>query len=141
VAGMMTKLAGRPARTFSIGFDDPRYNEIHYARIAARHNASDQHEYFVTPDDILSLINKAVPAYDEPFGNSSIVPTYYCARLASENGVTHLLAGDGGDELFGGNARYVEDRVFQHYSSIPQWMRRSCVEPAVSVGNSWGGLG
>jgi asparagine synthase (glutamine-hydrolysing) len=88
----------------------------------------------------LSLIEKAVPAYDEPFGNSSIIPTYYCARLAAENGVTHLLAGDGGDELFGGNSRYVEDRVFQHYRSIPLWMRRLCVEPAVSIGRSLTGF-
>jgi len=139
VAGLMSQSAKQPARTFSIGFDDPRYNEIEYARIAAAHNKSRHHEYFVTPDDILALIERAVPAYDEPFGNSSIIPTYYCARLAAENGVTHLLAGDGGDELFGGNARYLDDRVFQKYSAIPRSVR-SVIEPVVSAGNSWTNL-
>jgi asparagine synthase (glutamine-hydrolysing) len=137
IAGLIGQSTNEPARTFSIGFDHPRYNEIHYARIAAAHHKSNHHEYFVKPDDILTLIEKAVPAYDEPFGNSSIIPTYYCARLAAENGVTHLLAGDGGDELFGGNSRYVEDRVFQRYGSIPHWIRRFCIEPAVSMGCSW----
>jgi asparagine synthase (glutamine-hydrolysing) len=136
IAGLMSQCAKEPARTFSIGFDDPRYNEIEYARIAAAHNKSRHHEYFVTPADILALIERAVPAYDEPFGNSSIIPTYYCARLAAENGVTHLLAGDGGDELFGGNARYLDDRVFQHYNRIPGPVRR-VMEPVVSAGSSW----
>src|SRR2546427_668054 len=136
IVGMLSQLTTEPARTFSIGFDDSRYNEMHYARITARHNKSSHHEYFVTPNDVLALIQRAVPAYDEPFGNSSIIPTYYCARLAAENGVTHLLAGDGGDELFGGNARYLEDRVFQHYSLIPGSVR-SVMEPVVTAGSSW----
>jgi len=141
VAGLVSKCTNEPASTFSIGFDDSRYNEIEYARIAARHHNFKHHEYFVTPDDILALIEKAVPAFDEPFGNSSIVPTYYCARLAAENGVTHLLAGDGGDELFGGNSRYVHDQVFQRYGSIPLWMRRLLIEPVVATGGSWTRLG
>lgn len=136
VSGLVGQATNRPPNTFSIGFDDPRYNEIQYARIAAGHFKANHHEYFVTPDDILALIEKAVPAYDEPFGNSSIVPTYYCARLAAENGVTHLLAGDGGDELFGGNARYIEDRVFQHYSAIPALLRQFMIEPAVRAGGA-----
>ncbi len=136
IAGLLSQVTKEPARTFSIGFDDPRYNEINFARIAATHNKSKHHEYFVKPDDILTLIEKAVPAYDEPFGNSSVIPTFYCARLAAENGVTHLLAGDGGDELFGGNVRYVDDRVFQQYHSIPLWLRRFCIEPAVSTGSA-----
>src|SRR2546422_11304031 len=132
IVGMLSQLTTEPARTFSIGFDDSRYNEMHYARITARHNKSRHHEYFVTPNDVLALIQRAVPAYDEPFGNSSIIPTYYCARLAAENGVTHLLAGDGGDELFGGNSRYADDRVFQLYSSIPLSVRRLLIEPLVN---------
>jgi asparagine synthase (glutamine-hydrolysing) len=140
VAGFVGQLTTQPPRTFSIGFDDARYNEIQYARIAAKRFSADHHEYFVKPDDIVSLVQKAVRVYDEPFGNSSIVPTYYCARLAAEHGVTHLLAGDGGDELFGGNARYVQDRVFQHYGKIPLWMRRALLEPAISRTSRWTGL-
>jgi asparagine synthase (glutamine-hydrolysing) len=131
VSGFVGRVTGQPPRTFSIGFDDPRYNEIEYARIAAKHFQADHHEYFVKPEDIPTLAQKAVQVYDEPFGNSSIVPTYYCARLAAEHGVSHLLAGDGGDELFGGNSRYADDRVFQRYSQIPAVVRRWMIEPAV----------
>jgi asparagine synthase (glutamine-hydrolysing) len=137
IVGLVARSTNEPVRTFSIGFDDPRYNEMHYARLAATHNKSKHHEYFVTPNDILRLIQTAVPAYDEPFGNSSIIPTYSCARLAAESGIKHLLAGDGGDELFGGNSRYADDRVFQHYSLIPRPVKRLLIEPAVSIGNSW----
>jgi asparagine synthase (glutamine-hydrolysing) len=132
VAGITGQSTRRPARTFSIGFGDERYNEIEYARVAARHFGTDHHEYFVKPPDVLELLPGAVAAYDEPFGNSSMIPSYYCARLAAESGVTHLLAGDGGDELFGGNQRYADDRVFQRYTVLPAWLRRGLIEPLAS---------
>jgi asparagine synthase (glutamine-hydrolysing) len=132
VAGFVGRLTAQPPRTFSIGFDDARYNEIQYARIAAKHFSADHHEYFVKADDIPMVVRNAAQIYDEPFGNSSIVPTYHCARLAVEHGVTHLLAGDGGDELFGGNARYADDRVFQRYRRVPRWLRHGVLEPTVS---------
>jgi asparagine synthase (glutamine-hydrolysing) len=131
IAGLVGETGAEPARTFSIGFDDARYNEIHYARIAALQYRSKHHEYFVKPNDVLELLHKTASAFDEPFGNSSVIPTYYCARLAAEQGVTHLLAGDGGDELFGGNSRYVEDRAFQRYGRIPSWMRCRLLEPII----------
>jgi len=140
VVGLVAQATAQAPRTFSIGFDDPRYNEIHYARIAARHFSADHHEYFVKPDDVAPLALKAAQAYDEPFGNSSIVPTYHCARLAAQHGITHLLAGDGGDELFGGNARYAADRVFQRYGRAPRWMREWFVEPALSRAAQWTNL-
>ncbi len=130
VSGLVGRITGRPPRTFSIGFDDPRYNEIEYARIAARHFQADHHEYFVTPQDIVDLLQKARAVYDEPFGNSSIIPAYFCARVGVENGLTHMLAGDGGDELFGGNQRYADDRVFQRYAMLPRWLRHGLVDPA-----------
>lgn len=131
VSGLVGKITGLPAKTFSIGFDDPRYNEMGFARIAASHFKTDHNEYFVTAQDILDLIPKAVSSFDEPFGNSSIIPTYYCARLGARNGITHMLAGDGGDELFGGNQRYASDRVFQLYSVIPSWIRKLLIEPGL----------
>jgi asparagine synthase (glutamine-hydrolysing) len=132
ISGLVGKLTAKPPATFSIGFEDPRYNEIEYARIAARHFRADHHEYFVSPDDILNLLRKAYSVYDEPFGNSSIVPAYYCARLAAENGVRYMLAGDGGDELFGGNQRYASDRIFQRYFIIPGVARSHFLEPLVA---------
>jgi asparagine synthase (glutamine-hydrolysing) len=140
VTGFVKSLTGEPPHTFSIGFDDPRYNEIRYARIAARHFSTNYHEYFVTPQDILDVVERAAKAYDEPFGNSSIVPTYHCARLAAEHGMTHLLAGDGGDELFGGNDRYAHDRIFQQYRRIPLPLRRFIIERAALPAAQWTGL-
>ncbi len=133
VSGLTGRNTGRPAKTFSIGFDDARYNEIEYARIAASHFKTEHYEYFVTAQDILDLIPKAVSAFDEPFGNASIIPAYYCARLGCQHGVTHMLAGDGGDELFGGNQRYADDRIFQRYSIIPAWVRNALLEPGLEL--------
>src|SRR5699024_9955785 len=67
--------------------------------------------------------------YDEPFGNSSAVAVYYCAKLAAKDGVERLLAGDGGDELFAGNARYAKQQIFEHYNLIPSALRKRLLEP------------
>jgi asparagine synthase (glutamine-hydrolysing) len=68
---------------------------------------------------------------DQPFGNSSVLPAYYCARMARADGVTRLLAGDGGDELFGGNSRYAKQRVFGWYDTLPGPLRRQLLEPVL----------
>jgi asparagine synthase (glutamine-hydrolysing) len=129
IAGILTEVTGRPAKTYSIGFAAEGYDEMGYARIAARHFGTEHHEYYVTPDDVLTAIPDIARAYDQPYGNSSAVPTYYCARLASEDGVDALMGGDGGDELFGGNARYAKQQLFDVYGRIPQALRRTLVEP------------
>lgn len=119
----------KPLRTFSIGFGVDSYNELEYARIAAQAFKAQSTEYNVTAQDIVASFRSIAAAYDEPFGNSSAVPTLFCAKLAASHGVTHLLAGDGGDELFGGNERYARQRVFQAYYRLPQWLRRKLIEP------------
>lgn len=129
VAGVLGKVGGRPARTFSIGFGVSSHDETHYARISARHFGCDATEYHVTPDDIVASFDRIASAYDEPFGNSSAVPTLFCAQLAAKAGIDHLLAGDGGDELFGGNERYAKQKVFEIYGGLPSWMRRGILEP------------
>jgi len=133
VSGMLGQVSGRPPRTFSIGFGVDEFNELEYARISNRRFHAIAHEYNVTPDDIVDAFPRIAQAYDEPFGNSSAVPTYFCARLARENGVTHLLAGDGGDEIFGGNERYARQRVFEIYRSVPAALRRSLIEPLAGL--------
>jgi len=105
VTGMVREVAGRVS-TYSIGFDAAGYDEMEFARIAARHFGADHHEYYVTPDDLVRSIEDVAASYDQPFGNSSALPAYYCALQARKGGVMKLLAGDGGDELFGGNSRY-----------------------------------
>lgn len=119
VSGFLSK--ARPhAKTFSIGFDADGYDETEYARIASKHFGTDHYEYYVTPEDVLNIIPRVAQAYDEPFGNSSAIPAYYCAKLAKENGCHTLLAGDGGDEIFGGNERYVKQKLFETYLKLPK---------------------
>lgn len=130
VAGMLAKVAsGRETHSFSIGFEAEGYDEMAFARIAAKHFGVKHHEYYVTPDDLVRSIPKVAASFDQPFGNSSAVPAYHCALLAKEHGVTRLLAGDGGDELFGGNSRYAKQRLFDAYAKVPTWLRRGLIEP------------
>jgi asparagine synthase (glutamine-hydrolysing) len=119
VAGLLTELRGRPAKTYSIGFSAEGFDEMRYARITARHFAT----------DVVDAIPLIARAYDEPFGNDSAVPAYYCARMAHADGVQVLLAGDGGDEIFGGNARYAKQKLFEAYGAVPSAVRRGLIEP------------
>ncbi|HED39453.1 MAG TPA: asparagine synthase (glutamine-hydrolyzing) [Chromatiales bacterium] len=129
VSGMLAEISDSPPPCYSIGFASEGYDEIAYARIAAKHFGNVINEYYVTPDDIVDAIPKIARAYDEPFGNSSAVPTYYCAQLARENGTRLLLAGDGGDELFAGNARYATQKIFDLYQQLPSVLRKGLIEP------------
>jgi len=129
VAGMIGEASGQPAQTYSIGFEAEGYDEMGYARIAARHFGTEHHEYYVTPADLVRSIPDVARHYDQPFGNSSALPAYYCAKVARERGVRHMLAGDGGDELFGGNSRYAKQRVFGWYQSVPSALRSGLLEP------------
>lgn len=129
VAGMVSRVTGKQVMTFSIGFDAAGYDEMHYARIAAKSFGTDHHEYYITPDDLVEGIPAVSSFYDQPFGNSSALPAFFCARLARTHGVTRMLAGDGGDELFGGNSRYATDKLFTSYERVPDALKRSLIEP------------
>lgn len=129
VAGMIGRAAGRPAATYSIGFEAEGYDEMAFARIAAKQFNTEHHEYYVTPGDLVRSIPQVAQHYDQPFGNSSALPAYYCARMAKMDGVNKLLAGDGGDELFGGNSRYAKQRVFGWYQTIPSPLRSLVMQP------------
>ena len=122
-----------PAKSFSIFFDEDQYSEVGFARLTAQCFHTQHHEQCLRPQDALKVVNHLNRYYDEPFANSSAIGGYYCARLARENGVTTLLAGDGGDELFGGNERYVTDKRFSIYSLIPTRIRKWLIEPAVTL--------
>lgn len=129
VTGLLTQANEASANAFSVGFGVAEYDEMEFANAASEHFGCRLFKYEVTPDDIVDAIPKIAATYDEPFGNSSAVPTYYCARLAKQHGITHLLAGDGGDEIFGGNERYVRHRIFEIYLKIPRALRSLCFEP------------
>ncbi|MBA4175616.1 MAG: asparagine synthase [Leptothrix sp. (in: Bacteria)] len=131
VAGMICSAGAQPAHTYSIGFEAQGYDEMAYARTAARHFKTVHHEYYVTPADLVQNIALVAGHYDQPFGNSSALPAYCCALRAREDGVTKLLAGDGGDELFGGNTRYAKQKVFGWYDAVPVPVRRGLLEPVL----------
>ncbi len=131
VTGFLAERFDGAVSAFGIGFDSDEHDEMAYARITARHFGVRLHEYAVTPRDIVEAVPLIAAAYDEPFGNSSAVAAYYCARVAREHGVGRLLAGDGGDELFAGNARYAGQRIFEAYGHIPAFLRRFVIEPVV----------
>lgn len=132
VVGMLERISAARPRTFTVSFDQDGYDESHYARIAARHFDADYHDYALTAPDARDLVPEIAAFYDEPFGNSSAIPAFYCAHLAREHDVDLLLGGDGGDEIFGGNERYVEQRVYEVYQSVPARARESLVEPLIA---------
>ena len=129
VAGILTEVLHKPADTFSMGFAAEGYDEMEFARITSRHFGTRAHEYYVTAQDVVDAIPLIARAYDEPFGNASAVPTYCCAKLAKEQGIRLMLAGDGGDEIFGGNERYAKQKIFEAYSIIPAMLRNGLLEP------------
>ena len=131
VAGMIGAATGSPAATYSIGFEAEGYDEMAFARIAAKRFGCEHHEYYVTPDDLVRSIPAVAAHFDQPFGNSSVLPAFYCAQMARADGVTRLLAGDGGDELFGGNSRYAKQRIFGWYDHVPALLRKGLLEPAL----------
>ena len=102
--GLMAGASSRPVQTFSIGFDEPQFDELEHARTVARHFGTEHHEFVVRPDG-LSILDRIVDHFDEPFADSSAIPTWYVSEIARRH-VTVVLSGDGGDELFGGYERY-----------------------------------
>jgi asparagine synthase (glutamine-hydrolysing) len=133
VAGILTELRGKSARTYSIGFSAEGFDEMEYARLAGQRFGLDMREYYLKPEDILSTIPVIAQHYDEPFANESAVPTYFCARMAKNDGYRVILAGDGGDEIFGGNSRYAKQKVFEAYYTLPASVRRSLIEPLANL--------
>lgn len=122
VVAVMTRLLGHPVSTFAIGFaDEPSFNELQYARLVADRFGTDHHEFMVTPDAV-ELLPKLVWHYDQPFADSSAIPTYYVAQLTREH-VKVALTGDGGDELFAGYERFAAARLAELYRRSPQLLQ------------------
>jgi len=129
VAGFLAKVSDEPVPTYTIGFDEAGYDEVSFAHIAANHFGTQQREYYVTPNDVLEAMPLIAQSYDEPFGNSSAIPTLFCARLAAQHGTKVMFAGDGGDEFFAGNERYAKQKIFSIYDKLPALLRHLIVEP------------
>ncbi|NOQ64811.1 MAG: asparagine synthase [Methyloprofundus sp.] len=125
IAGALSKVYPNKAKTFSMGFPVDGYDEIEYANVAVAQFKTRQHEYYLTPEDTVKAIPSIAAYYDEPFGNSSALAAYYCAKVAKENGISVILGGDGGDEIFAGNERYAQQIVFGYYQQVPKFVSAS----------------
>ncbi len=131
VVALMCRASGGPVKTFSIGFQEPEYDELRYARLVAERFATDHHELVVRPD-ALAILPKLAWHYDEPFGDSSAVPTYYVAQMTRQY-VTVALNGDAGDENFGGYDRYVANLLA---ASFDRWPGAGLLRQAIRWGLS-----
>ncbi len=125
VTALMQTQSARPVKTFTIGFADASYDEAKYAAAVARHLGTDHTEWYVTPKDAMDVIPKLPAMYDEPFADSSQIPTHLVSAMARRH-VTVSLSGEGGDELFGGYRRYFEgQRVLRLFGHVPAAVRRA----------------
>jgi len=138
VVALMQKLSDRPIKTFSIGFWEEKYNEAEYAAAVASHLGTDHHEIYVTPDQALDVVAHLPHIYDEPFADSSQIPTYLVCKLAREQ-LKVVLTGDGGDEQMAGYRRY--RNCLAHWRDVQRipHSARSVVRPVASAlgSGSW----
>ena len=117
VVALMSQVQDTPVKTFSIGFKEEEFSELEYARRVAGQFGTEHHEFIVEPDAI-DILPKLAWEFDEPFADSSAIPTYYVSKIAREH-VTVILSGDGGDETFAGYRRYLWAKDMQKYDWLP----------------------
>ncbi len=131
VVALMSQESSEPIKTFSIGFEEQDFSELHHARRVAEHVGAEHHEFIVRPD-ALEVLPLLVEHYGEPYADSSAIPTYYVARETRKH-VTVALNGDGGDESFAGYERYAAMRLAEAYHRVPAVLRQSFLEQAVTL--------
>ena len=131
VVALMSEASSEPVKTFSIGFEEQDFSELHHARRIAEHVGADHHEFIVRPDamEVLPLL---VEHYGEPYADSSAIPTYYVARETRRH-VTVALNGDGGDESFAGYERYAAMQLAERYHRLPAALRKLAIQPAIGL--------
>src|SRR3989449_4704304 len=131
VVALMSQESSEPVKTFSIGFEEQDFSELHHARRVAEHVGANHHEFIVRPD-ALEVLPILVEHYGEPYADSSAIPTYYVARETRKH-VTVALNGDGGDETFAGYERYAAMRLAETYHRIPEVLRESVIRRAAGL--------
>lgn len=125
VVALMRRVSNGPIKTFSIGFNEPSYDESPDASTVARHFETEHTELTVTPD-VVGIVPKLVHHFDEPFADSSAIPTYYLSQLTRQQ-VTVALGGDGGDEIFAGYKTYQADKLAKVYGCLPSLLSRGII--------------
>ena len=128
VVAAMAAVSAQPVKTFSVGFADRHYNELEYARAVAQHFGTDHHELIVQPEAVAEMLPRLVHQYDEPFADSSALPTYHLSKLARAH-VTVALSGDGGDEACAGYERYAQALRERVVDTIPSRVRQLLLSP------------
>jgi asparagine synthase (glutamine-hydrolysing) len=131
VVALMSQESSERVKTFSIGFDEQDFSELHHARRIAEHVGADHHEFIVRPD-ALEVLPTLVEHYGEPYADSSAVPTYYVAKETRKH-VTVALNGDGGDESFAGYERYIAMGLTEKYRRVPSFLRESVIKETVNL--------
>jgi asparagine synthase (glutamine-hydrolysing) len=127
IVGLMALVNEKPVKTFTIGFEEQGYSEVDDARMIADHFKTDHHEFRVKSEAI-DMLPKLVWHFDEPFADSSAIPTYYVSKIAREH-VTVILSGDGGDEMFAGYRRYINRNGYAGYRKLPRMLRERILGP------------
>jgi asparagine synthase (glutamine-hydrolysing) len=131
VVALMSEVSSQPVKTFSIGFEEQDFSELHHARRVAEHVGAEHHEFVVRPD-ALEVLPTLVEHYGEPYADSSAIPTYYVSRETRRH-VTVALNGDGGDECFAGYERYAAMGLSERYRRLPELLREKVIRQAVGL--------
>jgi asparagine synthase (glutamine-hydrolysing) len=126
IVALMAEQTTKPVQTFSIGFEEPRYSETHFARQVAQRYKTDHHEFIFGVRDLIGVIEESVAAADEPLADPAALPLLELSRQARRT-VTVALCGDGGDETLAGYRRYAIDGFLRPYSALPNWLTQSVV--------------
>jgi asparagine synthase (glutamine-hydrolysing) len=134
IVGIMARLSEKPVKTFSIGFEEKEFDELSYARIVANHFSTEHHEFIVKPNAI-EILPKLVWHYNEPFADSSAIPTYYVASLTKDF-VKVVLTGDAGDENFAGYPRYLRSKWVALFTKIPEKVRKDLMPEFLRIFSS-----
>jgi asparagine synthase (glutamine-hydrolysing) len=129
VVALMSEHSSAPVKTFSIGFEEQDFSELHHARRVASYLQTEHHEFIVRPD-ALDVLPTLIEHYGEPYADSSAIPTYYVAKETRKH-VTVALNGDGGDECFAGYERYAAMKLAEAYHKLPRVLRAAVVEQLI----------
>lgn len=133
IVALMAEVSSSPVKTFTIGYDDmPLFDESRFARLVTQRYHTDHHEINLKSRDILNVTVNLLNSFDEPFADSSAIPTFIVSEQTSRH-VKVALSGDGGDELFAGYRMYAGEYWYNRYKHIPLFLRRGLIEPFVSA--------